>query len=140
MVSQDRVEGNWNRIVGVLKEKYGQITGDELAQVDGNVDQLVGLLQKRTGQSKEQINAFLTRCCKSSEQSVNRLGEQAADYASVAGEAVRDNYEQVVEGAREGYQQTLKQMKKRPLESIAVAVGVGVLTGLCVGLSLTKRR
>jgi len=51
----DRVEGNWKQFAGKAKEKWGQLTDDEIAQVNGNREQLEGILQKRYGYAKEQV-------------------------------------------------------------------------------------
>lgn len=50
-----QIKGNWNKVKGSLKEKYGDLTDDDLTYVEGKEDQLVGRLQKRLGKSKEEI-------------------------------------------------------------------------------------
>ena len=35
----DRVEGNWKQVKGKLKEKWGQLTEDDLNVIDGRRDQ-----------------------------------------------------------------------------------------------------
>ena len=53
MATKQEITGQWNTVVGAVKEKYGQITDSELAQLKGNVDQLVGLVQRKSGQTRE---------------------------------------------------------------------------------------
>jgi len=50
----DIVAGNWKQFSGKVKQKWGQLTDDELAQVNGKREQLEGMLQARYGYSKEQ--------------------------------------------------------------------------------------
>jgi uncharacterized protein YjbJ (UPF0337 family) len=50
----DRVQGNWKEFTGKVKEKWGQLTDDEVAQIKGNREQLEGALQKRYGYAKDQ--------------------------------------------------------------------------------------
>ena len=38
----DRIEGNWKQFTGKVKEKWGRLTDDEIAQIDGNREQLEG--------------------------------------------------------------------------------------------------
>lgn len=38
----DTVKGQWKQFKGKAKEKWGQLTDDELDQIEGNRDQLVG--------------------------------------------------------------------------------------------------
>lgn len=140
MISKERLKGNWNSIAGTIKEKFGQITDDELQRAEGNLDQLVGLLQRKAGMTREQASEFVSDCSSSMHETVNRLTEQAGEYAEAASEAVRENYDRVAEAAQAGYQQTARAVSKRPVESLALAVGVGVLAGLAFGLSLTSRR
>jgi hypothetical protein len=44
MSTQEKVMGNWNQVKGKVKQKWGQLTDDELSEVEGNVDQLIGLV------------------------------------------------------------------------------------------------
>jgi uncharacterized protein YjbJ (UPF0337 family) len=49
------LKGNWNEIKGKLKQKYGQLTDDDLAFAEGKEDELLGRLQQRLGKSKEDV-------------------------------------------------------------------------------------
>ncbi|HEX8294684.1 MAG TPA: CsbD family protein [Chthoniobacteraceae bacterium] len=53
------LKGNWNEIKGKLKQKYGQLTDDDLAFAEGKEEELLGRLQQRLGQSKEEIRKGL---------------------------------------------------------------------------------
>jgi uncharacterized protein YjbJ (UPF0337 family) len=55
----DKIKGNWNQITGKVKEKYGEITDDDLKRAEGQEDQLVGVIQEKTGESKEKIKEFI---------------------------------------------------------------------------------
>jgi uncharacterized protein YjbJ (UPF0337 family) len=49
------LKGNWNQIKGVLKQKYGELTDEDLIYAEGKEDELIGRLQKKTGKKKEEI-------------------------------------------------------------------------------------
>ena len=49
------IKGNWNEIKGKLKQKYAELTDDDLSFVEGSEDQLLGRLQQKLGQTKEAI-------------------------------------------------------------------------------------
>jgi len=49
------VEGNWNEIKGKLKQKYGELTDDDLTFAKGKEDELYGRLQKKLGKTKDEI-------------------------------------------------------------------------------------
>lgn len=49
------IKGNWNVMKGKLKQKYGELTDDDLAYTKGQEDELVGKLQKKLGKTKEEV-------------------------------------------------------------------------------------
>jgi uncharacterized protein YjbJ (UPF0337 family) len=54
-----QLKGSWNEMKGKLKQKYANLTNDDLAYVEGKEDELFGRLQKSLGKTKEQIQAEL---------------------------------------------------------------------------------
>ena len=50
----NRVEGNWKQLRGKVKEKWGNLTDDDLDRAAGQRDQLEGIIQKRYGIAKDQ--------------------------------------------------------------------------------------
>jgi uncharacterized protein YjbJ (UPF0337 family) len=55
MSTKLEIKGNWNEIKGKLKQKYGQLTDDDLTFAQGKEDELLGRLQKRLGHDKEDL-------------------------------------------------------------------------------------
>jgi uncharacterized protein YjbJ (UPF0337 family) len=55
------IKGNWNEIKGRLKQKYAQLTDDDLAFEEGKEDEVLGRIQKRTGEAKEDLRDFISR-------------------------------------------------------------------------------
>jgi uncharacterized protein YjbJ (UPF0337 family) len=51
------LKGHWNEIKGKLKQKYGQLTDDDLTFTEGKEEELLGRLQKRLGKSKEDVRS-----------------------------------------------------------------------------------
>lgn len=49
------IKGNWNEVKGKLKQKYGDLTDDDLTYSEGQADELLGKLQKKTGKTKEEL-------------------------------------------------------------------------------------
>jgi uncharacterized protein YjbJ (UPF0337 family) len=54
-------KGSWNEVKGKLKQKYGQLTDNDLAFSEGKEDELLGRLQQRLGKSKEAIQEEIER-------------------------------------------------------------------------------
>lgn len=52
-----QMKGNWNEVKGKLKQKYGQLTDNDLAFAEGKEDELLGRLQKRVGRTKDELRA-----------------------------------------------------------------------------------
>lgn len=55
----DKLKGNWNTVKGKLKEKYGELTDNDLVYREGKEDQLLGNIQKKTGATKEELKEFI---------------------------------------------------------------------------------
>lgn len=49
------IKGNWNELKGKLKQKYGNLTDDDMAYAEGKEDELLGKLQKKIGKSREEV-------------------------------------------------------------------------------------
>ena len=53
-------KGNWNEVKGKLKQKYGNLTDEDLTYTEGKSDELLGKLQKKTGKSKEELKSEIS--------------------------------------------------------------------------------
>jgi len=53
-MNKEQFKGNWNKIKGRVKQKWGDFTDDDLKQVEGEQDKLVGKLQEKYGMAKEE--------------------------------------------------------------------------------------
>jgi len=49
------IKGDWNIAKGKLKQKWGNLTDNDLEFADGKHVELYGRIQKRTGQSLEAV-------------------------------------------------------------------------------------
>ncbi len=50
-----QIKGNWNQIKGNLKQKYSQLTDDDLTYAEGKEEELLGKLQAKTGKKREEL-------------------------------------------------------------------------------------
>lgn len=62
----DTMKGDWMSFKGKIREKWGELTDDELDRVKGRREQFEGLLQKKFGlakdEAKRQIDDFEKSC------------------------------------------------------------------------------
>mgnify|MGYP002623007816 FL=1 len=49
----EAIKADWQQLSRKVKEKWGELTDDELQQLAGQKDQLIGLLQKKYAMTKE---------------------------------------------------------------------------------------
>ncbi len=55
------LKGNMNVLKGKLKQKYGDLTDNDLAYVEGKDDEFIGNLQKKLGKTREEIAGELRK-------------------------------------------------------------------------------
>jgi len=63
-MNENILEGKWKQLRGSIRERWGELTDDELDQIAGKRDKLAGLLQERYGYTQmevdKQIDDFLS--------------------------------------------------------------------------------
>ena len=52
-------KGGWNEVKGKLKQKYAQLTDDDLSFAEGKDEELLGRLQQKLGKTKEDLRTEL---------------------------------------------------------------------------------
>ena len=64
-MNKDQLQGKWLQVKGAVKEQWGKLTDDDLDRVNGNLERLVGVVQERYGYAREQaakeVEAFRRR-------------------------------------------------------------------------------
>jgi uncharacterized protein YjbJ (UPF0337 family) len=53
-MNKDQMAGSWKQIEGKVKEQWGKLTDDEIAQLEGHSEQLAGKLQEKYGLAREE--------------------------------------------------------------------------------------
>ncbi len=64
-MNPDVLKGKWHQLKGDVKTKWGRLTDDDLGVVNGDVEKLVGRVQERYGyardDAKREVDAFMAR-------------------------------------------------------------------------------
>ena len=54
------IKGTWNEASGKLKQKYADLTDDDLLLEEGKEEELLGRLQKKLGKTKEEVQEIIS--------------------------------------------------------------------------------
>ncbi|CAN5484964.1 CsbD family protein [soil metagenome] len=60
-MDSNRIKGNWNEIKGKLKQKYADLTDDDLTYAEGKEDELYGRLQQKLGKTKDEVKSEINK-------------------------------------------------------------------------------
>ena len=67
-MNKDVLAGKWKQAQGEVKKQWGKLTDDDMKVVEGQSDKLVGLVQERYGYVREQaqreVDQFLKKYSK----------------------------------------------------------------------------
>lgn len=140
MITRDELQGSWTQLKGQIRERWGQITDDELQQVHGNAEELLGFLQKKTGESRQALESFFRDSLDHGSHYVQQAAETAREYARGAARSVREGYESLEQSVEEGYSEARQVVRARPVESVAAAFGAGLVAGVIVSLMFRSSR
>jgi uncharacterized protein YjbJ (UPF0337 family) len=147
MLNAQEVRGKWDKLRGKIKQKWGQLTDDDLQIVGGNIDELVGRIHEKTGVARELVEKFIADLASATSSTVEHARDAATGFASQAAgrmresyeqmsDRVQDNYEEMSDRVREGYERVGERVRENPTQSMLAVFGMGVITGVVLGLVL----
>ena len=140
MISQQELQGSWNQLKGRIKDKWGQLTDNDLTQAEGNVERLIGMIQQKTGAARRDVEAFFDQTVAEGNNLAQRVASTARQFAHDAGDTVSQTYDDVSEQVQQRYEQAEEVIRARPAESLSVAFGAGLVTGIVVTLLMRSSR
>jgi uncharacterized protein YjbJ (UPF0337 family) len=53
-MNEDIFTGNWKQLKGLIKQQWGKLTDDDISRIDGNLERLLGAIQERYGIEREE--------------------------------------------------------------------------------------
>jgi uncharacterized protein YjbJ (UPF0337 family) len=154
-------DGSWNQIKGVLRQKFAQLTDEDLEFIQGKGEELLGRLQTKLGLNREEIEDLLENIkatvsagtqavhekisqvkAKATEiagQWKNKAGMMADDMAARATATAAnvearagEAYEQAREGVRSLRECGEEQVRRNPREAILTALAAGFVAGMLI--------
>jgi uncharacterized protein YjbJ (UPF0337 family) len=60
-MSQEILKGQWKELRGRVREWWGDLTDDDVSRIDGNQEKLVGALQQRYGYAKDRALSEISK-------------------------------------------------------------------------------
>ena len=59
--TETKWEGRWDQLKGKAKQSWGNLTDDDLDVAEGNYEEMIGKIKEKTGESEEAIRERLDR-------------------------------------------------------------------------------
>lgn len=59
MPNSKEIKGNWEQLKGKLKQKYADLTDDDLLYEEGKEQEMWGKLQEKLGKTEKEIKSLL---------------------------------------------------------------------------------
>ena len=59
------LKGKWLQLKGSIREQWGQLTDDDVDRVEGNAERLAGMIQERYGYAKDEAEKNIDTWLKS---------------------------------------------------------------------------
>lgn len=148
------LENSWDSIKGQLKQRYAQLTDDDLVFATGKAEELLRRLREKLSMSEHDLNALLDelkgQAASRVEQVKAKAGELADDVRAKVGEVVEDvktkgaaAAEEVKAQAGVAYDQARKRartlrdegeeyVRHNPRECLVAALCAGFVAGLMI--------
>lgn len=140
-MNQFTFDARWHEIKGKLKQRFGQLTDDDLAFIDGKGEELLGRLQEKLGMSADDLRHVLNELYAEAATGLDSAKQKAAEIAddlrhkaSAAAEDVKAQaqaaYSQAKVRARTLWEEGEDYVRANPRDSLLTALAAGFVTGL----------
>jgi ElaB/YqjD/DUF883 family membrane-anchored ribosome-binding protein len=122
------IQGEWTHLCALARQRWSQLTEDDLRVQEGNIEQLVARIQQKTGEGREAIETFFSEMTSRGSSAVAQAAEAAGQYAHQASDRLRERYDSAEE-----------MVRHHPTETVVAAFGIGLVVGLITGLAIRAR-
>lgn len=87
-INREIFDGKWMQVQGVLKQRWGDLTDNDLKKVQGRYDQFVGLLQEKYGHSRQAAEEEVAKRLSDLNDLTNKFPQRSSNSS---GESTRRN-------------------------------------------------
>jgi len=106
-MTTDQIKGGFEKMKGKIKEKWGELTDNEIESIKGDWQTLKGLIQEKYGMAKdkaeEEVNNFLKSAKENTKENIDQASEAIINY-----------------------------IKKKPVTSVLAALATGLLLSFII--------
>ena len=151
-MTTSQLESSWSALKGKLKQKYGQLTDDDLIFAEGKGEELLSRLEEKLSLSREELQTMLDELAAGTEGKLEGVKAAVAEISdqvrAKAGDVVDDlkhkasaigeeakaqgaaAYSEAQRRARGLWEDGEEYVRANPRESLLVAVAAGFVAGL----------
>ena len=133
-MDRDRLEGNWKQMRGKVKERWGELTDDDLTAINGRRDQLEGKIQERYGYAKNKAQREIEDWYRSTEphlaDDIETIRTEIQNLTSTVGRIANKQIGRAQVSAAEAAHEAEAAITRNPLTAVAIAAGLGFLLGV----------
>lgn len=140
----------WNQVKGKLRQRFAQLTDDDLEFAKGKGEEMLGRLESKLGMAREDLTDLLNELKSDSapmrfkmDQAKERVGSiagdlkarvshAAGDFKSVATTQAERAYGKAREGAKTWVDDGAEFVRERPREALLGALAAGFVVGLLI--------
>jgi ElaB/YqjD/DUF883 family membrane-anchored ribosome-binding protein len=127
-INVQTIQGEWNHLCALAKQRWNQLTEDDLRVQEGNIEQLFSRIQQKTGEGREAIETFFSEMTSRGSSAVAHAAEAGSRYAHEVSDQIRERYDNAEDLVR-----------RHPMETVVAAFGIGLVAGLITGLAIRAR-
>ncbi len=123
-MNSDVFAGKWKQIQGSAKQRWGDLTDDDLKKVEGHMDRFVGVIQEKYGYSRERAEA-----------EVDQFLKRFDDVLPGSETGVTDNLQETVGEASMRMRESAGELPTKARQSVAenrLAFFSGLLAALAI--------
>ncbi len=137
-MNQAQFNGMWDNVKGEIKHQWGELTDSDIKKIGGNKDKLLASIEKKYGYAKkkaqDELDEFLNKMDhisknNSIEEKIRHVGYGVKDFGHKIVEKSEHLSEAALEKMDENYKQAVTYVKKNPVKSVCIGVGLGLLVG-----------
>jgi uncharacterized protein YjbJ (UPF0337 family) len=139
MINQEALKGNWNHFKGVIRQKWGQLSDNDVAEFEGNVDELIGMIQQKTGEGREAVEKYLQDLTEGGGAAISQLAETARQYVQGATQSIQGSARHAADQVNQGLAGATCCVREHPAKSLAICFGAGVLAGAALAWLLRAK-